>query len=65
MLDQVQPKSGQLSLLSDSRVRQPDRRHQVPVREHGKDLGVDLVGLARQRSETLDPLGIGDELALR
>ena len=42
------------------RIGQPDRRHQVAVTEHRKNLRVDLVGLARQRRETLDLLGVGD-----
>jgi len=60
VLDQVQPEAGELTLLADARIRQPDRRHQVAVTEHRKDLRVDLVGLACQRRETLDLLGVGD-----
>src|SRR6516164_5144644 len=60
VLDQVQAEAGELTLLADARVGQPDRRHQVAVTEHRKDLRVDLVGLAGQRRETLDLLGVSD-----
>ena len=60
VLDQVQPEAGELTLLADARIGQPDRRHQVAVGEHRKNLRVDLVGLACQRRETLDLLGVGD-----
>ena len=60
MLDQVQAEAGELTLLADARIGQPDRRHQVAVAEHRKNLRVDLVGLAGQRRETLDLLGVGD-----
>jgi hypothetical protein len=33
---------------------------QAAAAELGQDAGVDLVGLAGQRSHALDPLGIGD-----
>src|ERR1700682_4570190 len=56
MLDEVQPEAGELTLLADARIGQPDRRHQVAVAEHRKNLRVDLVGLACQRRETLDLL---------
>jgi hypothetical protein len=60
VLDEVQPEAGELTLLAHPRIGQPDRRHQVAVTEHRKNLRVDLVGLACQRSETLDLLGVGD-----
>jgi hypothetical protein len=56
----VQPEAGELTLLADARIGQPDRRHRVAVTEHRKNLRVDLVGLACQRRETLDFLGVGD-----
>src|SRR2546421_5030546 len=60
VLDEVQPEAGELTLLADARIGQPDRRHQVAVGEHRQKLRVDLVGLACQRRETLDLLGVGD-----
>jgi hypothetical protein len=60
VLDQVQPEAGQLALLADVGIGQPDRRHQVAVREHRQHHRVDLVGLAGQRREALDLLGVGD-----
>ena len=38
VLDQVQPEAGELTLLADARVEQPDRRHQVAMRKDGEDL---------------------------
>ena len=38
VLDQVQPEAGELTLLADARVGQPDRRHQVAMRKDGEDL---------------------------
>jgi len=60
VLDQVQAKAGELALLSNPGVGQPDRRHQVPLAERRQDPGVDLVGLAGQRRQALDLLGVGD-----
>ncbi len=60
VLDQVQAKAGQLALLPHPRVGQPDRWHQVPLAQRRQDPRVDLVGLAGQRSETLDLLSVGD-----
>jgi hypothetical protein len=60
VLHQVEAKAGELALLSDPGVGEPDRRHQVAVREHRQDLRVDLVGLAGQRRQALDLLGVGD-----
>ncbi len=60
VLDQVQPEPRQLALLPDSRIGQPDRRHQVAVAKGRQDEGVDLVGLAGQGCQALDLLGVGD-----
>ena len=50
----------ELALLADAGIGQPDRRQEVAVTEHRKNLRVDLVGLAGQRRETLDLLGVSD-----
>ena len=60
MLDQVHPEPRQLALLADPRIGQPDRRHQVAVAQHRQHHRIDLVGLAGQRRESLDLLGVGD-----
>ena len=60
MLDQVEAKAGELALLADPRVRKPDRRHQLALGEGGQDQRVDPVGLAGQRRQPLDLLGVGD-----
>jgi hypothetical protein len=60
VLHEVQPEAGELTLLADARIGQPDCRHKVAVAEHRKNLRVDLVGLACQRRETLDLLRVGD-----
>jgi len=56
----VEAKAGELALLADAGVGQPDRRHQIPLAERRQDPGVDLVGLAGQRREALDLLSVGD-----
>ena len=61
MLDQMQPEARLLTLGAHPRIGQPDRRHQVAMREHGQDLRVDAVGLARQRRQPLDLLRVGDQ----
>jgi hypothetical protein len=61
MPHQVQPKTRQFTLAPDSRVGQPDRRHEIAVRERRQHPRVDLVGLAGQRRQPLDPLRIGDQ----
>ena len=61
MLDQVQPEARLLTLPAHPRIRQPDRRHQIPLREHREDPGIDLVGLARQRRQTLHLGRVGDQ----
>ena len=53
MMDQMQPEPGPFPLGSHRRVGQPDRRHQIPARQLGQHPGVDPVGLARQRGQTL------------
>jgi hypothetical protein len=60
VLDQVQPEARLLALAPHSRIGQPDRRHQIAMREHREDLRVDRVGLARQRRQALDLLRVGD-----
>ena len=61
MLDQVQPPAGALSLGAELGRWQPDRRHQIAERELRQHPRVDLVGLARQRRQALDPLRVGDQ----
>src|SRR5436309_8061 len=58
---QVQAKARELALATHLRVGQPDRRHEITKRQLGQHARVDLVGLARQRRESLDALGVGDE----
>ena len=60
VLDQVEAKAGELALLADPRIGQPDRRHQVALGEHRQHHRVDPVGLAGQRRQALDLLGVGD-----
>ena len=38
VLDQVQAEAGELTLLADARIGQPDRRQQLAVTEHRKNL---------------------------
>ena len=56
----MHPEPGQLALLANPRIGQPDRRHQVALAQHRQHHRVDLVGLAGQRREALDLLGVGD-----
>jgi hypothetical protein len=60
VLDQVKAKAGELALLSDPGIGKPDRRHQVALGERRQDQRVDLVGLAGERGEALELLGVGD-----
>ena len=60
MLDQVQPEAGQLALLSDAGIGQPDRRHQVATAELGQHPGVDPVGLAGERGQPFHLQRVGD-----
>jgi hypothetical protein len=57
---QVQAKAGELAHLPHPRIGKPDRRHQVALGERREDERVGLVGLAGQRSESLDPVRGGD-----
>jgi hypothetical protein len=59
MLDQMEPEPGQLTLLSHSRVGQPDRRPQVALAQD-QHLRVDLVGLAGRRRQALHLLRVCD-----
>jgi hypothetical protein len=52
--------SADLPLCTHKRIGQPDRRHQVAARELGQHPGVDPVGLARQRRQSLRLLRVGD-----
>ena len=61
MLDQVQPPPGALTLLAELGRRQPDRRYQITERQVREHARVDLVALARQRRQPLDPLRVGDQ----
>jgi hypothetical protein len=60
MTYQVQPPACPLSLGAHARIGQPDRRHEVTSREFGQHPGIDAVGLAGQRRETLYFLRVGD-----
>jgi hypothetical protein len=60
VLDEVEAKTGELALLADVGIGEPDRRHQVALGEHRQHHRVDLVGLAGQGSEALDLLGVGN-----
>src|SRR4051812_31674439 len=59
LADQKQPPARSFALLALREARQPDRRHQLPVRELGQHPRIDLVGLARQRRQPLDLLRVG------
>ena len=61
VLDQVQPPPGTLALCPQPWCGQPDRRHQIPERQLRQDPRADLVGLARQRRQPLDPLRVSDQ----
>ena len=61
VLDQMQSPPGALPLGPQLRGRKPNRRHQIAKRQLGEDPSIDLVGLARQRRQPLDPLRIGDQ----
>jgi hypothetical protein len=53
VLDQVEAKAGELALLSDPRIGQPDRRHQVAVGERRQDQRVDLAVLQAKGARPL------------
>jgi hypothetical protein len=57
---QMQPPARTLTLSAHEWVGQPDRRHQIATCELGQHPGIDPVGLAGQRRQTLDLLRIGD-----
>jgi hypothetical protein len=57
---QEQPPACPLALGALLKLGQPDRRRELAPGELGQHPGVDLVGLARQRREALDPLRVGD-----
>jgi hypothetical protein len=59
--DQVQAEPGQLARRARLGIGQPDRRHELELRQPRQDLGVDLVGLAGERREALHALRIGDQ----
>ena len=45
VLDKVEPEASELALFANARVGEPDRRHQVAMRERREDERVGLVGL--------------------
>jgi hypothetical protein len=51
---------GPLALGTNGRGGQPDRRHEITPGQLCEDLGVDLVGLAGERSESFYPQCVGD-----
>ena len=59
MAYQMEAEAGPLALSAYPRGRQPDRRHQVAARQLGQHVGVDAVGLGRQRGDALDLAGVG------
>jgi len=61
MTDQMQPVARELTLTTNRRIRQPDRRHQITPGQLGQHARVDPVGLASQRSQPLDLLRVGDQ----
>src|SRR3954449_2314781 len=60
VLDQVQPEARQLACRARLGIRQPDRWNEVELRQARQYLRVDLVGLAGERRESLDLVGVGD-----
>ena len=54
----MKPEASSLALGTDRRIGQPDLWHEVPAGELGQDPGVDLVGLGRERGQTLDLHGV-------
>src|SRR5882672_12277850 len=49
-----------LAFGADSRVGQPDRRHQIAAGQFGEHPGVDPVGLAGKRRQSFHLDGVGD-----
>jgi hypothetical protein len=60
MADQVQAPARPFALGAHAWVGQPDRWHQVAAGELGQHPGIDPIGLARQRRQSLHLLGVGD-----
>jgi hypothetical protein len=60
LADQEQPPAGPLPLGALLKPRQPDRRHQLATRQLGQHPRIDPIGLAGQRRQPLDLLGVGD-----
>ena len=60
MADEMQPPAGTLPLGAHTRVREPDRRHQVAASKLGQHPGIDAVGLAGQRCEAFHLLRVRD-----
>jgi hypothetical protein len=58
--DEVEAPARPLALGALGRVRQPDRRHRIAAAELGQHPGIDAVGLAGQRRQSLHLLRIGD-----
>ncbi len=56
----MQPEAGPLAFRADSRVGQPDRRHQIVAGQLCEHPGVDPVGLEGKRRQTFHLHGIGD-----
>jgi hypothetical protein len=56
----MEPKTREFALLAHPRIGQPDRRHQVTVRENRQHLRVDPVGLAGKPRQPLDLLSVRD-----
>ena len=61
MTDEMESEAGPLALGPDPWVGQPDRWHEVPPTEFGQHPGIDPVGLAGERCQPLDALGVGDQ----
>ena len=60
MTDKMQTPARPLALSAHARVRQPDRRHEIAAGKLGQHPGVDPVGLAGERRQSLHLLRIGD-----
>jgi hypothetical protein len=58
--DEVEPPAGPFALGAHERVGQPDRRHEIAPGELGQHPGIDPVGLAGQRRQSLHLLRVGD-----
>jgi hypothetical protein len=58
--DEVQPPARAFALCAHLRVGQPDRGHEIATRKLRQHPGVDPVGLAGKRRESLHLLRVGD-----